>query len=416
MNLDANTPGHLAEAVGSCNSKSVAKVPKFPKKAAGAELRVAEIFAGCGGLALGMARAGFKHAVMAEIYAPAVKTANHNKVRGIEHVAAWPVERTDVREIDWTSHAGKLAVISGGPPCQPFGIGGKKRGPKDSRDMWPEAVRAVREARPDSFLFENVRNLAGPKFRTYLDWIISSLRRPSFERANEGYLDHLDRLHRDTRAEEYSVNWQVVNAADYGAAQIRFRVIIFGVSARLGRPAQTMRPTHSRDRLLWDQYISGAYWKRHGLERRSAPADGPDASRVAALRALKSPPTSLPWVTTRDGLKGLGQPNGRDNHVLQPGARIYPGHTGSLLDRPAKALKAGDHGVPGGENMIVEDNGKVRYFSVREAARLVGLPDDYLFPGSWSESMRQLGNAVPVQLAESAGNWLRNTIVAAKSG
>jgi DNA (cytosine-5)-methyltransferase 1 len=112
----------------------------------------------------------------------------------------------------------------------------------------------------------------------------------------------------------------------------------------------------------------------------------------------------------------LGQPNGRDNHVLQPGARIYPGHTGSLLDRPAKALKAGDHGVPGGENMIVEDNGKVRYFSVREAARLVGLPDDYLFPGSWSESMRQLGNAVPVQLAESAGNWLRNTIVAAKSG
>jgi nucleoside-diphosphate-sugar epimerase len=48
--------------------------------------------------------------------------------------------------------------------------------------MWPEAIRAVREARPDGFLFENVRNLAGPRFRTYLDWIISSLRRPTLAR------------------------------------------------------------------------------------------------------------------------------------------------------------------------------------------------------------------------------------------
>jgi DNA (cytosine-5)-methyltransferase 1 len=415
MNLDANTSGRLAEAVASSNLRSAAQLPRLPKKAAPGELVGAEIFAGCGGLALGMSRAGFKHAVMAEINAPAVKTAKFNKARGIEYVAAWPIEITDVREIDWTQHAGKLAVISGGPPCQPFGIGGKKNGPKDSRDMWPEAIRAVREARPDSFLFENVRNLAGPKFSTYLDWITSSLRRPMLARANESYLDHLARLHRDECAEEYSVAWQVANAADYGAPQIRFRVIVFGVSVRMGISAQPMRPTHSRDRLLWDQYVTGDYWKRHGLERRSEPVDGPDASRVATLRTLKRPPPGLPWVTTRDALNGLGKPNDRDNHVLQPGARIYPGHTGSLLDKPAKALKAGDHGVPGGENMVVEDSGEVRYFSVREAARLVGLPDDYLFPGSWTESMRQLGNAVPVQLAQAAGNWLRRAIVSPKT-
>ena len=117
-------------------------------------------------------------------------------------------------------------------------------------------------------------------------------------------------------------------------------------------------------------------------------------------------PGGQPWVTVRDALFGLGEPTGFRNHVSQPGARVYPGHTGSPLDLPAKALKAGDHGVPGGENMMVRDDGTVRYFTTREAARLVGLPDDYEFPRSWTESMRQLGNAVPAELGAAAGNWL----------
>jgi DNA (cytosine-5)-methyltransferase 1 len=73
---------------------------------------------------------------------------------------------------------------------------------------------------------------------------------------------------------------------------------------------------------------------------------------------------------------------------------------GSQLDEPSKTLKAGRHGVPGGENMFVKDDGHVRYFTVRESARLQTFPDEFEFRSSWTQTMRQLGNAVPVKLAE----------------
>ena len=137
---------------------------------------------------------------------------------------------------------------------------------------------------------------------------------------------------------------------------------------------------------------------------------------MTKLRQAKKAPIGLPWMTLRDAIAGLGEPNGRRNHVLRDGARIYSGHTGSALDMPSKDLKAGDHGVPGGENMIRFPDGSVRYLTAREAARLVGLPDDYEFPRSWTESMRQMGNAVPTQLAEAAGQHVRAALERGWSG
>ncbi|WP_374368610.1 DNA cytosine methyltransferase [Dongia sp.] len=366
----------------------------------------AELFAGCGGLALGMSRAGFRHAYMAEFDHDAVETVLHNKLKGVEHVCDWPMGLKDVREIDWKKIA-TLDLVSGGPPCQPFGIGGKKLGQDDHRDMWPEAIRAIREAKPRMFLFENVRNLAGPRFQGYLKWIIASLERPSVPRhSDESHEAHLVRLSSSRSKRDYRVVWQLVNAADFGAAQIRHRVLIFGIHSDLDVAPVPMLPTHSRERLLWDQFVTGEYWTRHRLKPRKDAVLAQDERRVAELKRLNVAPATQAWVTVRDALLGLGEPNGKRNHVLQPGARVYPGHTGSPLDLPAKALKAGDHGVPGGENMMVRDDDTVRYFTTREAARLVGLPDEYEFPRSWTESMRQLGNAVPAQLGAAAGSWL----------
>jgi len=163
---------------------------------------------------------------------------------------------------------------------------------------------------------------------------------------------------------------------------------------------------------LWSKWRSGEYWDRHKISSR----DREGKTRAfASVKRLNKAPVLPAWRTVRDALADLPDPEGHPvkakhhlNHNFQPGARIYPGHTGSPLDEPAKTLKAGDHGVPGGENMLRRLNGSVRYFSVRESARLQTFPDDYLFHGSWTETMRQLGNAVPVILAQTLATSIRD--------
>ena len=377
-------------------------------------MKSVELFSGCGGLALGTARAGFQHARMVEWNEDACATLWFNKERGVEHAADWNVTQGDVRKIDWTTLK-KVGLVAGGPPCQPFSIGGKHKGNCDDRDMWPEAIRAVREMQPRGFFFENVRGLARPAFAGYLDWIKESLSHPDVVRKEgESVQSHLIRLKAMDRKKAYSVVVLRVNAADFGAAQKRHRVIVAGVLNDAGLSLEPFTPTHSRDRLLWDKWVTGDYWKHHGIRKPLAMLTV-DAAAVKKLRNEGFCPETQSWRTVRDAFNGLGEPNGKNNHSLQLGAKVYPGHTGCVLDEPAKALKAGDHGVPGGENMVVLDDGSVRYFSVREAARLQGLPDEWGFEGSWTENMRQLGNAVPTQLAEAAGTWMMSILKPAKS-
>ena len=201
----------------------------------------------------------------------------------------------------------------------------------------------------------------------------------------------------------YRVVTRVLNAANYGVPQKRERVFFVGFRHDLGIEWAFPDGCHSLDALLWDQ-THGDYWDRHKVAKRHRCIASQHHHRV---EKLDTKPDSRPWRTVRDGLVGLPDPerNPRKassflNHRFQPKARSYVGHTGSPLDEPAKTLKAGVHGVPGGENMMRRPDGSVRYFTVRESARLQTFPDEFMFHGSWSETMRQLGNAVPVSLAE----------------
>ncbi|MEQ8393960.1 DNA (cytosine-5-)-methyltransferase [Thalassobaculum sp.] len=375
-------------------------------------MRSVELFSGCGGLALGLARAGFKHDLLVELNGDAFATLELNKKRRIAHIRDWNLLNADVKGVGWSELDLVPDVVAGGPPCQPFSIGGKHRGHTDDRDMWPEAARALGELKPRAFIFENVRGLTRPAFGEYLRWIKAALERPNHGRqSGEGFEQHLSRLEKINSDPLYDVRVEIVDAADFGAPQRRHRVVVVGVRRDLGVSLPDLKRTHSRDRLLWDQWVTGAYWERHGLPRPSSiPANRQDARTVQRLATVLLEPDGEAWVTVRDALASLGEPNGVDGHVFQDGAKVYPGHTGSPLDSPAKALKAGDHGVPGGENMMVRDDGTVRYFTIREAARLQGLPDDWLFATSWSESMRQLGNAVPSQLSQALGEWVGRTL------
>ena len=377
-----------------------------------------ELFSGCGGLAMGLARAGFKHELLVERDRHAFLTFEHNKSRKVKHVQHWDLRSDDVRSIDWTLFEGELDLVAGGPPCQPFSIGGKSAGNEDQRDMWPEAVRAVRETLPKTFLFENVRGLLRPNFAGYVEWIKACLAQPTSPRKEgETHEAHLARLTRTAAKALYHVKVVPVNAANYGAPQKRERVLFLGFRKDIFESAPDFpAPTHSRERLIWEKWHTGEYWDRHSLARPPKSALPPqDEKLLGRLTADMFGPVGAAWVTCRDAFSGLGEPGIRhdiSNHKSQPGARSYAGHTGSPIDEPAKALKAGVHGVPGGENMLLRDDATVRYFSVREAARLQGFPDDFEFPGSWSESLRQLGNAVPIHLSEFVGGWLSAQVAA----
>jgi DNA (cytosine-5)-methyltransferase 1 len=377
-------------------------------------MKAIELFAGAGGLGLGLTKAGFKPVQIVEWDKWCCDTIRENKRVQTSAIAKWPEPlEGDVRNISFEKFEGKVDLVSGGPPCQPFSLGGKHRGYDDTRDMWPEAVRAVRETRPKSFIFENVKGLARASFATYLAYIVHQLTYPDIVRnGSETWSDHLRRLERHHTASSksglrYNVVYRVLNAADFGVPQRRERIVFVGFREDLGIEWSFPDQTHSQDALIWSQVRSKTYWDKNkvALQDRAF-----DIRMLIRGDRLLEKPAAKPWITVREAIGDLPEPehdaeaaSRRFNHRFQAGAKSYPGHTGSPLDEPAKTLKAGVHGVPGGENMLVRPDGTVRYFTVRESARLQTFPDSYRFHGSWSETMRQLGNAVPVQLARVIG-------------
>jgi len=249
--------------------------------------------------------------------------------------------------------------------------------------------------KPRAILIENVRGLTRPKFLPYFEYVLMQLSLPEVTAATrEGWREHRSRLHGLLRKEisvelRYDIYYRLINCADHGVPQMRYRVFVVGFRSDLGVQWRWPECTHSRAALELSK-LDGTYWPVHG-ERNPRRPEPPRRTTGRIAR----------WQTVRDALNGLPDPRSAEgaripNHVFIPGARVYPGHAGSQLDLPAKTLKAGDHGNPGGENVLIQGDGTPRYLTVREAARIQTFPDEYEFAGPRTECMRQLGNAVPV--------------------
>lgn len=374
-----------------------------------------ELFSGAGGLALGMAQNGVTHEALVEWNKHAAQTLGHNFDSNIVH-------SLDIREFDFDPF-GHVDIVAGGPPCQPFSTGGKAQGNLDQRDMFPYACKAIAKCTPSAFIFENVKGLLRKSFSSYFEYIILRLTYPeNGKKRSEGWEDHLRRLEKTHTSQKYrgikyNVVFRLIDAADYGIPQRRERVIIVGIREDMNIEWSFPQKTHSFDALLWSQYVEKDYWERHGINPPDiACYDGRMTNAIERLRRDPGvfPPEGKPWRTVRDQLKVVPFPDEKGSfhpeHIIRNGARPYPGHTGSFIDLPAKALKAGGHGVPGGENMVKLANGSVRYFTTYEAKLIQTFPPEYRVLGSWTESMRQIGNAVPVELAQILSSSIINSI------
>lgn len=377
-------------------------------------MRAVEIFAGAGGLALGVSAAGFDHDAVIERDKYACSTIRKNQKRKVKPVVDWKLLEQDVGEFDFSQIKEEPDLLCGGPPCQPFSLAGKSLGRRDKRDLFPQAIRTVRDLKPRAFVFENVKGLLRPSHLTYSEYVRLQLAYPHLKKKRgEKWKEHLSRLERyhmrgrGSKGEMYKVIIRAVNAADYGIPQRRERVFFVGIRGDVGVEWSFPEPTHSREELLIDKFVTEDYWARHDVSRKRREVIPKKLrERLEKNAALLKTSRLRPWSTVRDAVADLSEPSKGEeaaavaNHVFVPGARSYPGHAGSEIDQPAKTLKAGNHGVPGGENMLIHINGKVRYFTVREKARLQTFPDKYHFEGPWSATTRQLGNAVPVKLSE----------------
>src|ERR1700722_8275058 len=233
------------------------------------ELVDIDLFAGAGGLAIGLERAGFAPTAMYEKDEYACRTLRRN-ITSETPTLRGTVEETDVAEVEWQPDHRPVRLLAAGAPCQPFSLGGKHLAEKDGRNLFPEVFRAVRELQPKAVLLENVRGLARPSFGPYFDYVLRQLRFPSImPKHDELWQEHNARIiayEKSTKHEpEYHVSWAPLDAADFGVPQNRRRVFIVGTQPDF--PVyQFPKRTHSKEALM-RALSNRAYWEHHGVKK-----------------------------------------------------------------------------------------------------------------------------------------------------
>lgn len=329
--------------------------------------RTIDLFAGAGGLSVGLKMAGWDVRVAVEYDAIAIATHQKNMPE-VLHLC------DDIRNIDFQSYEGTIDLVAGGPPCQPFSVSGKQLGKDDLRDMVPEFVRVVREIRPQAFLMENVPGLTTARFLPYLESRIEELRQLGYE-----------------------VYWKVLNAADYGVPQNRRRLFVIGTPA--GVKFEFPEPTHG----------PGLKKKYRTVSESLIDCPEDEANRAKVVFAKNPILRRSPYAGML--LNGKGRPLNMDGpgHTIPATAG---GNRTHILDPDGVLLQYHEHLMSGGSPRVGEVKGCSR-LTVRQSARLQTFPDWFEFTGRRNHQYAQIGNAVPPEFAAIVARALRESLSSA---
>ena len=326
--------------------------------------KLLELFAGAGGLAIGMEMAGFESVLLNEIDPAACQTLRQNRPK-------WNVIESDIAELDFTPYRDKIDILSGGFPCQAFSYAGKKLGFEDTRGtLFFEFARAVKETRPKVFVAENVRGLLAHEEGRTLQTI-------------GGIIDELG---------YYLVPPRVLKAVFYKVPQKRERLFLIGIRKDLADKVQFRWPSpYHRILTLKDALKAGELY----------------ADDVPASEGQKYPPRKaeiLAQVPAGGYWKDL--PEALQREYMQKSYYLGGGKTGMARrlswDEPSLTLTC----APAQKQTERCHPEETRPLTVREYARIQTFPDDWQFAGSQSAQYRQIGNAVPVNLAYAIGRSL----------
>jgi len=306
-------------------------------------LTCVEICAGAGGQALGLDMAGFTHIALVEYekeYCEILKTNRPN----------WNVICEDVHNFDGTKYKG-VDLLAGGVPCPPFSVASKQLGKDDERDLFPEALRLIKEITPRAVMLENVRGFLDPKFESYRNYILESI-------SNLGY----------------SVSIKLLNACDYGVPQLRPRVVIVGIrndeKGKFLYPSESLEATPTVGETLKNLMGANGWekteeWAEHAdkiaptIVGGSKKHGGPDLGPVRARRA---------WAEL--GVDG----NGVANAAPLPGFEGMPKLTKEMI------------------------------------ALIQGFPPEWNFGTKKTAACRMIGNAFPPPVAKAVGLEIRRCL------
>ena len=305
-----------------------------------------EICAGAGGQALGLEQAGFAHLALIEIDTDACRTLRKNR-------PSWGIFEGDVKSFSAKAYAGKVDLLAGGVPCPPFSVAGKQLGDGDERDLFPEAVRLVRECNPRAIMLENVRGLFDPKFQEYRNSI-------------KGELENIG----------YKSIWKLTNANHFGVPQNRARTVLIAMKEKyfehFGWPLGVIAPPPTIGQLLRDEMAS-AGWENAEAWAQSANDIAPTlvgGSKKHGGADLGPTRSRLAWAKL--GVDGRG-----------------------LADSPPCK------GFTGNPKL-----------TVRMAALVQGFPPEWEITGKKTAAYRQVGNAFPPPVASAIGSAIYSALLA----